>query len=170
MRILEVSYKNNIGLMGPDDPRKRVPGFNRVFDGPVRESQQPPLHGSGIGETCVGFVEDIQGRRRFDGALLHRPERRRLADGDIKQQHIVPLPGEFGDGPAHTEFLIVWMRADDEYVHGRRVVGRTGRGAGGRYMSYSIGVRLRGGLATKRREEQDHDRGEQDAVHDDCGQ
>jgi hypothetical protein len=48
-------------------------------------------------------------------ALGELPQRRRLAIGHIHQVHPMPLPGQADNAPPHPQFLIIRMRADDEY-------------------------------------------------------
>ncbi len=117
--VLEVGHEQNLRPVRADDSRHRVPRFDRVFDKSIAQTKLDAPNGLAFGKDSRIGRERLGRRYCFARPRLRVSIGCRLAIGHIQQQDGMPLFSKAGDGAAHAEFLVIRVRADDEYLsHG----------------------------------------------------
>jgi len=109
--ILEIGHEDDVGLGGADDASNLVAVLDGVLNGAVFQAK---LDAFDFARDST--AEDERGRGGFFGARAGIAEGSGFSVGHVEECDGISLRGEPGDGSAHSEFLIVGVRADDEDV------------------------------------------------------
>ena len=103
--VFEVGGEEDLGLVFADGAGDGVSELEVGLYEAVGEAEEMSFYAERLGCVCG-----------FDGTGFGVAERGWFAVGDVEEDYVMTLVGEFGDGSAHADFLIVGMWSYDEDV------------------------------------------------------
>ena len=106
MRILGMGGKENLAPILPKDGGEGVPRGKRVLEATIGQVQ-----------VDASATKNTIGRQRLRPPLLWCSRRGRLTAREIHDPNRVTFRNKAGDGAAHSELCIIWMRRNDNNVH-----------------------------------------------------